>query len=123
MAKYAISEEGIESLIEMAKRLRQSSENINVLSKQFYDFIEGISDGLGVYHKEILELVRDILRKNQESKEDVDILSNEKIPKLANELYDLWMNGLGDDTSSDEDPDQKRLVKKYTHQNTNNRRI
>lgn len=114
MAKYAISEEGIQSLLQVSSKLRQSSEDINVISKQFYDFVESLSEGLGVYHKEILEIIRDILRKNQEAKKEVDTLSNEKIPKLADEMFELWISGLsGGDSSDDEDePPQKKLVLK-----------
>lgn len=114
MAYYAISKKGIESLGQMGKSLCQASENINTISNQFYNHIEDNSEGLGIYQKAILAIIRDILKKNQETKVGIDYLSQVKIPEIMEKIEILLNMGLGDDTSSDDDdePRQKRKILK-----------
>lgn len=111
MAKYAISQEGIDALQTLSSRLVESTSSIDDASKVLYSTIEGVSDGLGVYEKDIYILLRDVINTNQKGKESVDQLTRISIPRQILEIEKLLILCGGD--SSDEDPDeppQKKLV-------------
>lgn len=111
MAKYAISEEGISSLERLSQDLKSASTNIDEECTKLYNIVEGLEDGLGVYYKELLELVRSALSTNRASKEEVEYLANKRIPQLKEIIFALMCNGMGEGSSDDDDvPPQKKLV-------------
>lgn len=113
MAKYAISTEGIASLEKLAQDLKTASNNIDEECAKLYGVVEGLEDGLGVYYKELLELIRSSLNANKASKEEVNYLANKRIPQLKEIIFTLLCNGIGDSSSDDEDePPVKKLVLK-----------
>ena len=75
MAKYAISQEGIDALQTLSSRLVESTSSIDDASKVLYSTIEGVSDGLGVYEKDIYILLRDVINTNQKGKKSVNQLT------------------------------------------------
>lgn len=113
MAKYAISEEGISCLEKLAQDLKLASVNIDEESMKLYSTIEGLGEDLGIYHKEILELIHNVVNTNKASKDEVEYLANKRIPQLKEIIFAFICNGMGDDSSSDdEEPAQKKLVLK-----------
>ena len=113
MAKYAISEEGIMSLEKLSQDLKKASSNIDDECIKLYNTVEGFEEGLGIFHKEILELIRNVLNMNKASKEELDYLANKRIPQLKEIIFAFMCNGMGDGSSDDEDePPQKKLVLK-----------
>lgn len=113
MAKYAISEEGISCLEKLAQDLKLASANIDEESMNLYSTVEGFGEDLGIYHKEILELIRNVVNINKASKDEVEYLANKRIPQLKEIIFAFICNGMGDDSSTDdEEPAQKKLVLK-----------
>lgn len=111
MAKYAISEEGISCLEKLAQDLKSASASIDEESMKLYKTVESFEEGLGIYHKEILELIRNVLNTNKASKDEVEYLANKRIPQLKEIIFTLMCNGMGGGSSDDEDePPQKKLV-------------
>lgn len=111
LAKYAISEEGISCLEKLAQDLKSASASIDEESMKLYKTVEGFEEGLGIYHKEILELIRNVLNTNKASKDEVEYLANKRIPQLKEIIFTLMCNGMGGGSSDDEDePPQKKLV-------------
>ena len=96
MAKYAISQEGIDALQTLSSRLVESTSSIDDASKVLYSTIEGVSDGLGVYEKDIYILLRDVINTNQKGKESVDQLTRISIPKQILEIEKLLILCGGD---------------------------
>ena len=64
MAKYAISQEGIDALQTLSSRLVESTSSIDDASKVLYSTIEGVSDGLGVYEKDIYIVIVNTILHN-----------------------------------------------------------
>lgn len=111
MAKYAISEEGIACLEKLSQDLKLASTSIDEECMKLYNTVEGFEEGLGIYHKEILELIRDVLNTNKASKDEVEYLANKRIPQLKEIIFTLMCNGMGDGSSDEDDePPQKKLV-------------
>ena len=111
MAKYAISQEGIDSLQTLASKLFESTSSIDDASKVLYSTIEGISDGLGVYKKNVYVLLRDIITTNQKGKNSVEQLTRISIPKRILEIEKLLILCGGDFSDGNlDEPPQKILV-------------
>lgn len=111
LAKYAISEEGIQALEKLSQDLKQASNAIDEESVKLHRIAEGLEDGLGIYYKDILELIRDVVTVNKTSKDEVEYLADKRIPQLKELIFTLMCNGMGDGSSDDEDePPQKKLV-------------
>lgn len=71
MAKYAISQEGLDSLDKLSNELMQVVTGIDDACKTLYTKIEGLESGLGVYEKDILVCIREVVAANQQGKEGV----------------------------------------------------
>ena len=81
MAKYAISQEGLDSLDKLSNDLMQVVTGIDDACKTLYTKIEGLESGLGVYEKDILICIREVIATNQQGKEGVSHLVATAIPR------------------------------------------
>lgn len=95
----------------LAQDLKLASASIDEECMKLYSTVEGFEEGLGIYHKEILEIIRTIFSTNKSSKDEVEYLANKKIPQLKEIIFALMCSGMSDGSSDDEDePPQKKLV-------------
>lgn len=65
MAKYAISQEGLDSLDKLSGELMQVVTGIDDACKTLYTKVEGLESGLGVYEKDILLCLREVIAANK----------------------------------------------------------
>ncbi len=67
MAKYAISQEGLDSLDKLSAGLMQVVTGIDdAFAKRFIPKIERLESGLGVYEKDILLCLREVIAANKQ---------------------------------------------------------
>lgn len=113
MAKFAISPEGIDCLQKLSHDLTCATHSIDDAGRTLYNSIEGCADGLGIYEKEVLLLLRQIFETNKQGKDAVEQLTSISIPKqiLQIEKLLLLFSDFGD-SDDDEEPPQKKLVLK-----------
>ena len=112
MAKYAISQEGLNSLDKLSNDLIQVIVGIDDACKALYTRIEGLESGLGLYEKDILQCIREVVTANRHGKESVEYLVTASIPAqkaIIEELMSMVGGTSGDD---DDQPPQKKLVLK-----------
>ena len=110
MAKYAISQEGLDSLDELSRELMQAITGIDDACKTLYTKIEGLESGLGVYEKDILICIRAVIAANQQGKEGISHLVTTAIP-LQKAIIEEIMSMVGETSGDDENqPPQKKLV-------------
>ena len=110
MAKYAISQEGLDSLDKLSNELTQVVTGIDDACRTLYTQIEGLESGLGVYEKDILSCIREVVAANQQGKEGVAHLVATAIPRQKAIIEEI-MNMVGGTSGDDEDqPPQKKLV-------------
>lgn len=110
MAKYAISQEGLDSLDKLSNELIQVVTGMDDACKTLYDKIEGLEAGLGVYEKDILVCIREVIAANQQGKNGVAHLVSTAIPRqraIIEEIMSMIGGTSGDD---DDQPPQKKLV-------------
>lgn len=115
MAKYAISNEGLDALRTLATNLQVASDDIILSSSKLINEINGLEDGLGVYYEHILLLVEKILLSVKQAKEGddgVDALSQVHIPRWISAIEELY--GLGSGSESDDELAHKVLTLKRT---------
>ncbi len=110
MAKYAISQEGLDSLDKLSNELMQVVTGIDNACRTLYNKIEGLDSGLGVYEKDILICIREVVAANQQGKEGVAHLVSTAIPRQKAIIEEI-MSMVGGTSGDDEDqPPQKKLV-------------
>lgn len=109
MAKYAISTEGIDSLDKLSNELMKIVDGIDDACKTLYTKIEGLESDLGVYEKEILLCIRDVVEANQQGKEGVAHLVTTSIPHQRAIIEEI-MSMVGGTSDDDDQPPQKKLV-------------
>ena len=110
MAKYAISQEGLDSLDKLSNELMEIVTGIDDACRQLYAQSEGLGSGLGVYEKDILVCIREVVAANQQGKEGVAHLVATAIPRqkaIIEEIMSMVGGTSGDD---DDQPPQKKLV-------------
>lgn len=110
MAKYAISQEGLDSLDKLSKELLQVVTGIDDACKTLYDKIEGLESGLGVYEKDILVCIREVITENQQGKESVAHLVSTAIPRQRAIIEEIMSMIGGTSDDDDDQPPQKKLV-------------
>lgn len=93
MAKYQISEKGVAELKKLAADMSSLNNDIDDNGKKLTAVISGLSDELGIYEDEILDLVSSVNATKERGRESVDILT-EKINKLADDVEELVNAGL-----------------------------
>ncbi len=109
MALYAVSKEGVDSLNRLSRSLIQTVNDIDAASNALYKQIEDLEDGLGIYEKDILICIRQVLVANRSGKESVTTLVTQEIPKRIQTIEEL-MYMFGDSSDDEDEPPQKKLV-------------
>lgn len=94
MAKYGISQEGVEALNQLASDMMNINNDIEQSGRTLKGQVSGLSDGLGVYEEEIIELVDEVNNAQEKGRESLIKLST-KAKELANQVYELLNAGLG----------------------------
>ena len=110
MAKYAISQEGLDSLDKLSAELMQVVTGIDDACKTLYTKVEGLKSGLGVYEKDILLCLREVIAANKQWKDGVAHLVTTAIPRQKAIIEEIM--AMVDGTSGDDEaqPPQKKLV-------------
>lgn len=93
MAKYQISEKGVAELKKLAADMSSLNNDIDDNGRKLTAVIGGLSDGLGIYEDEIMDLVSSVNATKEKGRESVDVLT-EKINKLADDVEELVNAGL-----------------------------
>lgn len=104
MAKYAINQEGIDSLKDLKTQLLQAINDTYEATVRLQNEVSAIQDDLGIYydmiraenHKVLL-----LLKKELSSDDGVGYLTNFMIPMMISQMEKLITAGLGD---SDDEP-------------------
>lgn len=94
MAKYGISQEGIDALNQLASDMMNINNNIEQSGRTLKGQVSGLSDGLGLYEDEIIELVDEVNNAQEKGRESLIKLST-KAKELANQVSELLNAGLG----------------------------
>lgn len=94
MAKYGISQEGVDALNQLAQDMMNINNDIEQSGRTLKSQVSGLSDGLGVYEDEIIELVDEVNNAQEKGRESLIKLST-KAKKLANQISELLNSGLG----------------------------
>ena len=109
MAKYAISQEGLDSLDKLSNELMQVVTGIDDACKTLYTKIEGLESGLGVYEKDILVCIREVVAANQQGKEGVSHLVATAIPRQKTIIEEI-MSMVGGTSGDDDDQKKKKKL-------------
>lgn len=107
MARYAISEEGIAALEQLALDLKQSANDIDRACKRLYSVVEGNEEDLGKYYGGIIYLLRQVLQINKEGRECIEQLAGVDIPDAIQRVEELIAMFAEMDDSSGEAAPQK----------------
>ena len=110
MAKYAISQEGLDSLDKLSNELMQVVTGIDDACKTLYAKIKGLESDLGVYEKDILICIREVVAANQQGKESVAHLVATAIPRQKAIIEEIMRMVDGTSGDDDDQPPQKKLV-------------
>ena len=94
MAKYGISQEGVDALNQLAQDMMNINNDIEQSGRTLKGQISGLSDGLGVYEDEIIELVDEVNNAQEKGRESLIKLST-KAKELSNQVSELLNAGLG----------------------------
>ena len=113
MAKYAVSPQGVDALHKLAADLTQAVDDVEISSSRLVEAIDSLEPDLGIYYKEILLIVREILSTLKEFQDEEDgilYLIRKRIPHLIAVMEELIRMGLC--SGEDEEPAEKVLVLK-----------
>ena len=94
MAKYGISQEGVDALNQLASDMMNINNDIEQSGRTLKSQVNGLSDGLGVYGDEINELVDEVNNAQEKGRESLIKLSV-KAKEMANQVSELLNAGLG----------------------------
>lgn len=93
MAKYTISQEGVDALNQLAQDMMNINNNIEQCGRTLKGRISGLGGDLGIYEDEIINLV-DAVNNEQEKGRESLIKLSVKAKELANRISDLLGSGL-----------------------------
>lgn len=94
MAKYGISQEGVDSLNQLAQDMMNINNEIEQCGRTLKGQVSGLNDQLGVYGDEINELVDEVNNSQEKGRESLVKLSV-KAKEMANQVSELLNAGLG----------------------------
>lgn len=75
MAKYQISEKGVADLKKLAADMSKINDDIDSNGKKLTTVISGLSDELGIYEDDILNLVSSVNAAKEKGRESIDVLT------------------------------------------------
>ena len=93
MAKYGISQEGVDSLNQLSQDMMNINNDIEKNGTTLKGTVSGLGEGLGVYEEEILSLVEEVNKAQEKGRESLNTLSM-KAKDLANQVAELLGAGL-----------------------------
>lgn len=93
MAKYGISQEGVNSLNQLAQDMMNINNNIEQCGRTLKGKVSGLGQELGVYEEQISELVDEVNNAQEKGRESLIKLSV-KAKELANQVSELLNAGL-----------------------------
>lgn len=94
MAKYGISQEGVSALNQLASDMMSINNDIEECGRTLKTTVSGLSDGLGVYEEQIIDLVDEVNNVQERGREPLIQLSV-KAKDMANRVSELVSAGLG----------------------------
>lgn len=94
MAKYGISQEGVSALNQLASDMMNINNDIEECGRTLKTTVSGLSDGLGVYEDQIIDLVDEVNNVQERGREPLIQLSV-KAKDMANRVSELVSAGLG----------------------------
>lgn len=94
MAKYGISQEGVSALNQLASDMMNINNDIEECGRTLKTTVSGLSDGLGVYEEQIIDLVDEVNNVQERGREPLIQLSV-KAKDMANRVSELVSAGLG----------------------------
>ena len=94
MAKYGISNEGVQALNQLASDMSNLNDDIEKAGKTLKSTVSGYGDELGIYEEQINDLVDSVNAAQESGRESVEQLTT-SIKKLAQDVQDLVSAGLG----------------------------
>lgn len=94
MAKYGINKEGVASLNQLANDLGTINKDIEDDGKKLKTTVSGLSDNLGIYEEQIIELIDRVNTEQQKGRDSIQQLSA-KVKKMADDADALVKMGLG----------------------------
>lgn len=110
MAKYAISREGLESLNKLSRELVQVVAGIENATQHLYHQVEALESGLGVYEKDVLQCIRQVIAACQQGREGVEYLVTTGIPQQMAMIEEIMYMFGEESGGGDDEPPQKKLV-------------
>lgn len=94
MAKYGISQEGVSALNQLASDMMNINNDIEECGRTLKTTVSGLSDGLGVYEEQIIDLVDEVNNVQERGREPLIQLSA-KAKDMTNRVSELVSAGLG----------------------------
>lgn len=94
MAKYAISQEGVSALNQLASDMMNINNEIEECGRKLKTTVSGLSDELGIFEDEIIDLVDEVNIVQERGREPLIQLSV-KAKEMANRIQELVSAGLG----------------------------
>lgn len=92
MAKYGINKEGADSLKQLANDLGSINKEIEENGTKLKTKISSLSDNLGIYENQILELVENVNKVQRKGVDSIQKLSDD-VKKKASEVEALVSSG------------------------------
>lgn len=94
MAKYAISQEGVSALNQLASDMMNINNEIEECGRKLKTTVSGLSDELGIFEDEIIDLVDEVNIVQERGREPLIQLSV-KAKEMANRIQGFVSAGLG----------------------------
>lgn len=92
MTKYGVSNEGVESLDQLAGDLDSLNEEIHEAGRKLSSRVSAVEEGLGIFDRQIINIVSKVNATQEAGNETVDQLSA-SVKKLASEVEALVSAG------------------------------
>lgn len=93
MARYGISQEGADSLRNLAQELRTINDEIQESGNELISSISGVSDGLGVFEDAIIDMASRVNAVQSKGRGATETLID-RLTKQAGVIDDLISSGL-----------------------------
>lgn len=94
MATYGISREGVDALKQLSTDLGSLNNDIEECGSKLTSAVSGLSEGLGIYDEQILDLIAKVNATQEKGRSSVELLTT-KVNKLASDVEALVNAGLG----------------------------
>lgn len=93
MAGYGINQQGVENLQKLASDLHHFNDNFEEAGRALRQRVADLSDELGVYEDEIIEIIDSVNAEQEKGREALNYLAL-KIEHQADEVSELLALGL-----------------------------